>query len=194
MKISDLTSDKSKQLAAEAGKRLAHMVSGMQLPAPKKTAKFSFKDFAIPQPIMEMSNPKELKQVEDAVGQILGGPVHCSRHFVERAFGRDSDVSVEDVLRLFTRLKAQHGRSIAHAKMRAEKLQGTKEIEIVAKDAAQDLNITFSPKGDSFELMSLMRKPCDRFLPLKKPGIENLVLQIGVQGLPRNRPSHVNRV
>lgn len=53
MKVSDLTSDESKELAAEAGKRLARMVNNIQMPAPKRIAKFSFKDYVIPQPMME---------------------------------------------------------------------------------------------------------------------------------------------
>lgn len=196
MKISDLTSDRQKAYAVEAGKRLARMMAKIELPAAKKEhLKLSFSDFMVPkQPIMELANQQELKAVEEVVGNILNARVHCSNHFVDHAFRREVDVTVRDIAKVFERVKQQHSKSLYHAMARAKALQGTKEIEILIKDYSQDLNVTVSPKGDQFELMSLMRKPCDRFVPLTKPGIENIVLKVGVQGLNRNRFNPQGRV
>ncbi len=161
MKINDLMDKTHINMAIEAGKRLAKMVNDINLAPkkdrPKKTSFGEFVQASQPQPLQELSNSLELKEVETEIGKLFGFQVHCSRHFVERVFDRERDISVQSILDTFTKLKAKYRVQVARATLMGE-------IECVVKDYAQRLNIVFVLRGKNLDLMTIMLKNPDNFV------------------------------
>lgn len=159
MKVNDLMDKEQINLAYEAGKRLAKMVSDMNLAPRTHTKKASFGDYfktTIPQPLQEVENSAELKTIETGLHKIFGWEVHCSRHFVERVFGRERDVPVSMIIRAFQKLRDKYRIQLAKATQMGE-------VECVVGDYSNNLNIVFVLRGKSMELMTIMLKNPERF-------------------------------
>jgi hypothetical protein len=160
MKFSELISKEHMNLAVEAGKRLAKMVQDMNLAPPKAPVKKpsfgAFFQTTIPQQLQEVQSSQELKEIEVGLRKVLGWEVHCSSHFVERVFGRERDIPVSVIIRVFQKMRDKYRIQLAKATQMGE-------VECVVKDYANNLNIVFVLRGKSMDLTTIMLKDCDHF-------------------------------
>ncbi|MDE1830701.1 MAG: hypothetical protein KGI25_10310, partial [Thaumarchaeota archaeon] len=108
------------------------------------------------QPLQEVENTAELKEIEVGLRKVLGWEVHCSSHFVERVFGRERDVPISIIIRAFQKMRDKYRIQLAKATQMGE-------VECVVKDYANNLNIVFVLRGKSMDLTTIMLKDCNHF-------------------------------
>lgn len=113
--------------------------------------------------LYEMSY-RDLKDAEYIIEYLfkdLGLDVVWTTHFVERIEGREADVSKEELIEAFKKMKLKYGQRLMLARDKQEEFVG------VLKDLAADLNIPFAidfdkkrPGQNKYKLrgITIMRK------------------------------------
>ncbi len=86
----------------------------------------------------------------------LGFLVEFTQLFIERLLGRESKVTVKEILTSFQKLKAKYFRQLQAAK-------DTDGIEGLIRDFSRDLNIVFSIDGDEMDAITIMKKDPKQF-------------------------------
>ena len=174
MKFIDLLNKEQMDAAYAAGKRLAKMVSNIDLAPKQPSKKASFGEFfqaTLPQKLDEISSPQELKEIEDKLGRLFSWTVHCSQHFVERVFDRESNIPVSAILLTFRKLKDKYRIQLANATQIGE-------VEVVVKDYGQKLNVVFVLREKKMDLMTIMVKDPERFVAKSTAGMQQIVLKV----------------
>jgi hypothetical protein len=109
--------------------------------------------------LFELQSPAEVVELErqlDALMRPVGLDVEFSRHFVERLLGRETRVTIEEVVEAFQKLKAKYKKRLLSAKKKPN-------YEAVLKDFSNDLNIVFGIRGGELVNITIKQKDPNRF-------------------------------
>lgn len=110
---------------------------------------------------MSYQDLRYAEQIIDRLFHDLGIDVEWSTHFVDRLEGREQDVTREELVLAFKKLREKYSRRLLSAKDRQ------REFVAVLKDMASDLNIPFSidynkvnPENNKYVMrgITIMRK------------------------------------
>jgi hypothetical protein len=120
--------------------------------------------------LTELSNTDMITAAEiinRAFNREYGITVHFRPHSKDRAAGRDADVTLVELLRVFDKFHKKYGKDLLASRDRKEQFVGT------IKDLSQQINIPFTidyqvPDDRGFVMMwcnTIMRKPGPEFRP-----------------------------
>lgn len=118
--------------------------------------------------LIELQSPQEVVELEaqlDALMRPVGLDVEFTRHFIERLLGREHQVSVEEVVDAFVKLKNKYKKRLISAKKKPD-------YEAILKDFSHDLNIVFGIRGDQLMNITIKRKDPSSFHINKQGGDE----------------------
>ena len=109
--------------------------------------------------LYELKSPEELTTLEQYLDQLMrpvGLNVEFTRHFIERLLGRESGVTVPEIINAFAKLKNKYKKRLISAKKKPD-------YEAVLKDFDRELNIVFGIDGNELNNITIMRKPPREF-------------------------------
>lgn len=155
MKVTDLMDQGKLALAKQTGRNLAKMYHQGGYKPPH------FKDFLSRGPLVELKSPDEVSVLQhslDTLFKSLGIHVEFTQHFIERLMGRESRVTIKEIMSSFQKMKAKYFRQLQAAK-------NEHELSAVVKDFSRDLNIVFSLKGNEMDAITIMKKNPQQFVP-----------------------------
>lgn len=109
--------------------------------------------------LFELKSSQEVVELEaqlDALMRPVGLDVEFSRHFVERLLGRERNVTKEEIVQAFAKLKSKYKQRLLSAKKKPD-------YEAVLKDFGNDLNIVFGIKGGELKNITIKQKDPTQF-------------------------------
>lgn len=114
--------------------------------------------------LYELQSPAEIQTLEQQLDRLMasvGLDVEFSRHFVERLLGRESPVTVQEIVDSFAKLKQKYKQRLKSAKKKPG-------YEAILKDFDSDLNIVFGIKPGKpmpqLTNITIMKKDPDSFV------------------------------
>ena len=109
--------------------------------------------------LYELKSTAEVAELErqlDAIYRPLGLDVEFTRHFIQRVLGREEEVTKEEIIAAFQRMKTKFKERLLKARKRGS-------WDAVLKDFSSDLNIVFKIDRNELVNITIMKKPPNQF-------------------------------